>query len=276
LGGAAEEWLPVIGIERRTLLRLALSTLGLSCLGPLRADDGQLLENRVDSVLREWSEKTGNIRSLYTVFTRTIVDPVWNQKDVAQGSARYLSPRMARLDVTGGLTPESLVLPGNGEAWHFKPANQNNQANIVEIHKLPQDMNEKDVLEDGPLPFLFATKPDRAKQRYKFEILEENDAMLRAKITPKLQEDQRDFVEAEVTLQKTDWMPTRISILEATKQQVTYELSKTWTNIEISPGDFATNVPKGWKAIQMQQAEPAAQNAPAPSDPNVPRIGLRE
>lgn len=262
----------MVGIGSR--FRMVCSLLVLAG-GVTLADDGKLLENRVDTVLREWSEKTGQIRSLYTVFTRTIVDPVWNDKDVSPGSARYLSPKMARLDVTGGRMPESLVLPGNGEAWHYKPANQNAQDNIVEIHELPRDVQEKDVLEDGPLPFLFATKPDKAKQRYKFEIIEEDENVLRAKITPKLEDDQRDFVEAEITLKKADWMPTRISILEATKQQVTYELSQTWTNIEISESDFAVSVPKGWKALRMQPVMPAG-GAGAPVEPNVPRVGLRE
>jgi TIGR03009 family protein len=262
----------VVGIGSR--LRMVCGLLLLAG-GFALADDGKLLENRVDTVLREWSEKTGQIRSLYTVFTRTIVDPVWNGKDVSPGSARYLSPKMARLDVTGGQMPESLVLPGNGEAWHYKPANQNAQDNIVEIHKLPQDVQEKDVLEDGPLPFLFATKPEKAKQRYKFEILEEDEQILRAKITPKLEDDQRDFVEAEITLKKTDWLPTRISILEATKQQVTYDLSQTWTNIEISPSDFAVSVPKGWKSIRMQAVMPAGA-AGEPNAQEVPRLGFKQ
>ncbi len=262
----------MVGIGSR--FRIVCSLLVLAG-GVAFADDGKLLENRVDTVLREWSEKTGQIRSLYTVFTRTIVDPVWNDKDVSPGSARYLSPKMARLDVTGGRMPESLVLPGNGEAWHFKPANQNVQDNIVEIHKLPQDVQEKDVLEDGPLPFLFATKPDKAKQRYKFEILDENEEMLRAKITPKLEDDQRDFVEAVITLKKTDWLPTRISILEATKQQVTYELSQTWTNIEISQTDFSVSVPKGWKSLQMQPVMPAG-GAGDGNPEQVPRLGFKQ
>jgi hypothetical protein len=229
----------------------------------------------VDAVLREWSEKTGQIRSLYTEFNRTIIDPVWNSKDVSPGSARYLSPRMARLDVKGGRDPESLVLPGNGEAWHFKPAVQPGQPSIVEIHLLPKDVNEKDVLEDGPLPFLFATKPEKAKQRYKFEIIEESETMLRAKITPKLEDDQRDFVEAEITLKKADWLPTRITILESTKQQVIYDLSQTWTNIEIKQEDFAASVPKGWKAIQMQAGSPKAE-LPANDNVGAPRVGQRE
>jgi hypothetical protein len=271
----------VIGIGSRFIMLIILCVCGMvfSWMGGSAAwaDDGaQILESRVDAVLREWSENTGQVRSLYTVFNRTIIDPVWNDKDVSPGSARYLSPRMARLDVTGGRDPESLVLPGNGEAWHFKPATQAGQPSIVEIHKLPKEVNEKDVLEDGPLPFLFATKPEKAKQRYKFEILEETDTVLRAKITPKLEDDQRDFVEAEITLSKTDWMPSKIMILESTKQQVVYDLSKTWTNIEIKQEDFAATVPKGWKAIQMQANGPEAGQAGPPNDPGVPRVGLRE
>jgi len=217
-----------------------------------------ILENKADAVLRQWSEKTGKIQSLYTVFNRTIFDPVWQEKDSSSGSARYFAPKMARLDIMGGKRPEHLVLPGNGEAWHFKPAVSADQENIVEVHPLPNDVKEKDVLEEGPLPFLFATQPEKAKQRYKFEILEEKPTAYLIRITPKLEEDQKDFVQAEILLDKEKLLPSQIKILEATKQEVTYQIENIWTNIEIKATDFAVDVPKGWKRINM--------NAPAQVD----------
>ena len=238
------------------------------------AEEGrQLLENKADAVLRQWSEKTGKIQSLYTVFNRTIIDPVWQTKDVSPGSARYVAPKMARLDITAGTRPEHLLLPGNGEAWHFKPAVNEDQDNIVEVHKLPNDVKERDVLEDGPLPFLFATQPEKAKQRYKFEITEELPEYYRIKITPKLEEDQKDFVTAEIVLDKIKLLPSRITILESTKQEVTYDIQNIWTNIEIKATDFAVEVPKGWKRINMESgpsadvAAPIGRSAPGEGQP---------
>ena len=256
-----------------------LSALALLIVGVNSASTQQaqpLLQNKADFVLQQWSDKTGKIQSLYTVFNRTIVDPVWQTKDTSPGSARYVSPKMARLDITAGNRPEHLLLPGNGEAWHFKPAVNPDQENIVEVHKLPNDVKERDVLEDGPLPFLFATQPEKAKERYKFEITEETESSYRIKITPKLEEDQKDFVQAEILLDKEKLLPSRITILEATKQEVTYEIQNIWTNIEIKPTDFAVEVPKGWKRIDMAApaadvAGPQKQNAAGPQGRNPPR-----
>jgi hypothetical protein len=230
-----------------------------------------ILENKADAVLRQWSDKTGKIQSLYTVFNRTIFDPVWQEKDSSAGSARYLAPKMARLDIVGGKRPEHLLLPGNGEAWHFKPAVNAEQENIVEVHKLPNEVKEKDVLEDGPLPFLFATQPEKAKQRYKFEIIEEKPTAYLIRITPKLEEDQKDFVQAEILLDKEKLLPTQIKILEATKQEVTYQIENIWTNIEIKTTDFAVDVPKGWKKIDMAAPAHVGDAGPQPPDRNPPK-----
>lgn len=229
----------------------------------------QLLESRVDTILRQWAERTGKISSLYTEFQRTIVDPVWQAEDTSPGQARYLSPKRARLDILGGKRRESVVLPGTGEAWHYKFASDPGQDNVVEIHRLPPDFKEKDVLEDGPLPFLFATEPEKAKQRYKFEIVEESEGTVRAKILPRLEEDQRDFVEAEVVLDTSNYMPKKIKILESNKQEVTFEITNIWTNIEIKESDFNAFVPKGWKAINMEPAEPNLPNPRTVQQPGV-------
>jgi outer membrane lipoprotein-sorting protein len=244
-----------------------LVAVGSTAFAQSQDGGAQPLESRVDTVLRQWSDRTGQ-------FTRTIVDPVWRETDTSTGSARYLSPKRARLDITEGRRRESLVLPGTGEAWHYKPANGADQDSVVEIHRLPEDFKERDVLEDGPLPFLFATKPERAKQRYKIDILEEDEKQLRVKIVPKLEEDLRDFEQAEISLDKSSFLPTKILIREANMQQVTYDIQNVWQNIEIKDSDFEVTVPKGWKAIPMEAQAPSSVDRQPGDEPL--RVGQRE
>lgn len=234
-------WAPILAM---------VMAAGLAPAGP---PGGQLLESRVDILLREWSEKTSEIQSLYTVFQRTSVDRVWNKRSVVPGSARYLAPDKARLDIFQVLPDkqqrpdEGLILTGKGEIWHYSvPKGQ------ITIYELPPNMTKQEALEEGPLPFLFATQPEKAKQRYSFEIVEETEELVRAKITPKLQEDQQNFAVAEISLDKKTFLPKRLFFIEANQNEVTFDFFNVWTNIEIKPSDFDPPPTEGFVVIRKQ------------------------
>lgn len=255
----------------RTCLAVALHfAFGIAHAGQ---PGGQLLESRVDILLREWSDKTSEIQSLYTVFHRTTVDRVWNKKSTVPGSARYLSPDKARLDIfqiqadKQQRPDEGLILTGKGEIWHYSvPKGQ------ITIYELPADMSKQEALEEGPLPFLFATQPEKAKQRYSFEIVDENEETVRAKITPKLQEDQQNFAIAEITLDKKTFLPKRLFFIEANQNEVTFDFVNIWSNIDIKPSDFDPPPTEGFVVIRKQINEnEVAPQAALPSGGAGPR-----
>lgn len=224
------------------------------------ADGAGILDNRVDELLREWSVRTGEIKSLYAQFTRTTVDKQWKAKEVDEGSARYLAPGRARLDIETAERAESHVLTDQNELWLYLPPQKK-----IKIFKLNKQA-KADALDDGPLPFLFGAKPDTAKIRYRFEILAEDQKMVQTRVYPKLEKDRQNFVWCEMTLNKETFLPNQLKFLEPNNNEVTFTFKGIWTNIEINPSDFEGKRVKGW-AVEVQQHNneelvPAA--APAP------------
>lgn len=208
---------------------------------------GNLLDARIDVVLREWSARTAQVKSLYATFDRTTIDVVFRNEEKATGSARYLYPNRARLDVDD---VESYVLNGKGEIWEYKPPLKQ-----IKVYVLPPDMANKEALEDGPLPFLFGTGAEKMKARYQLKIVDETDAAIHLSVLPKMKEDQQNFARAELWLSKDKFLPTRLAFLEPSGNQVIFNFSQVWTNIDIKATDFDCQPIRDWTFVRQQVAD---------------------
>ncbi|MGL5095698.1 MAG: hypothetical protein ACRDD1_08930, partial [Planctomycetia bacterium] len=136
---------------------------------------------------------------------------------------------------------------GANEFWDFKPLEK-----TVSIAELPLEAGQGGVAEDGPLPFLFGTKPEKAKARYQLRIIEENDKVIHLQVHPKIEADKSDFVKAELWLDPEKFLPTKLRFFEPNDNVVTYDFQGIWTNIDIKETDFATRVPNGWKSARRK------------------------
>lgn len=217
------------------------------------AKDAGILDDRVDVLLREWSQRTGKIDSMYAEFTRTTIDKVFRSKEVAEGSARFLTPNKARLDI---VNEESFVLNGK-EIWHFRiPLKQ------IKVFKLPPDAAEANNIQDGPLPFLFGAQPDKAKVRYSFKILKEDEKVYHIEILPKLREDQQNFSRAEIWLNKQTFLPDQLKFIEPNNNEMFFVFKGIWTNIKIEANDFNPQPIKNWQMVVQQLADGEQPDAP--------------
>lgn len=211
-------------------------------------------EDRVDALLRQWSQRTSEIRTLYAEFDRISVDKVFRSTDEAEGSARYKAPKEARMDIVGGSTPESHLLTKDGEIWHYEKTKQQ-----ITIYELPEEIKQKPNLqEEGPLPFLFGADPQRAKERFKFTILDEDEEVVHARIEPKLQADQKDFDVAEIWLVKKSFLPRKMIFEQPNNAQVTYDFTGIWTGVELNDEDFQPKRVKGWRVLRRRAEENVA------------------
>lgn len=202
------------------------------------------LDRRVDTHLRKWSAETTKIRSLYTTFVRTIKDPTWGDES-AEGSARYLRPNKARLDIHG---EESFVLTGEGELWQFKlpPPDQPEAVGQIVVFKLPPEM-AKNGVQDGPLPFLLGEKPEKILARYRIMLQQETEKNIQLRIYPKWKEDKENFIRAALWLNKKTYLPDKLEFLEPGNNKVTYEFSEIWINVELDPNDFKCRRIPDWE-----------------------------
>jgi TIGR03009 family protein len=235
----------VFATTARFIVVTAALVAGSLLLVPNADAQPGILDNRVDVLLREWSERTGTIKSMYAEFTRTTIDKVFRNKEEAKGSARYLQPNKARLDIEG---EESFVLTGK-EIWHYRIALKQ-----IKVFQLPPDAAEAQDIQDGPLPFLFGAKPDKAKARYNFRILKEDDRVVHVEVLPKLREDQQNFSQAEIWLNKENFQPNQLKFVEANGNEIVFDFKKIWTNININESDFSGKAIDGWQVIVQKLA----------------------
>ena len=225
-----------------------------------------LVGNEVDQLLDDWQASTKGIDRLYAVFTRVSRDEVFHTTEEAKGEARYAAPNQARMDMEGK-NPEHFVVPGDGTIWRIRE-----RVKQVEIHHL--DVKQQDVLQEGPLPFLFGTDRSKAKARYEFDIVSRDENFAVLKIVPRRQQDRQDFVEAQVTLKLDTYLPTELVYRERNANVNTYRFTQVFTNkthsIDFSAGDFAiskSQFPQGPRQWTVTDFEDRAAAAPAAAQP---------
>src|SRR5262249_23903792 len=114
--------------------------------------------NRLDVLLQRWEQEMKNIQSLTAQWVRTELNNVNMSTDVYVGTAKYLRPSFALLDMQKKSNPqyfEKYIC--NGTLLHeFRP-----QSKLIRIHELPQGQAD-----DSFLGFLFGMKAEEAKRRY--------------------------------------------------------------------------------------------------------------
>lgn len=258
-------------VVKRSLACAPFALLLVLAVTPARAQQAAgILDDPVDILLRDWAQKTSQINSLYAEFTRTTVDNVWGTKESAKGSARYLAPQKARLDILGE-NAESYVITGEGEIWEYKPPMKQ-----ITVYELPPEMVKQAMaVQDGPLPFLFGTEPEKAKARYRFQIIQRDDKIINVKVFPKLEEDKQHFVWADLRLDGKSFLPTKLVFQEVNGNIVTFDFGEqVWTNIEINAEDFVGKQIKDWRIVRKrveQDASGEAQMSQQQSGQTAPR-----
>lgn len=196
-------------------------------------------ESRVDQILREWSDHSSKVRSLYTEFTRTSIDHAWKDRESAEGSARYLHPGVGRLDILGD-NAETYIINSQGEIHEYKPWAR--QVNIYEL----DDWNDADrdlwMRHHWSALFLLFDR-ESAIAKYHFKIVDETEDTIRLKIKPLTPLDQKNLASVEVWLYRSRYLPAKVAIHQPNQNLVEYVFHGVWTNIEINPDDFVPKIP---------------------------------
>ena len=209
-------------------------------------------DNSIDNLLRTWCDKTSNVKTLYTEFERSIADAAFGDTEKSDGQARFVFPNKARLDVLKGDRAESFVLNGKNEIWHYMPPLKQ-----LRVYHFPKKPDGQDI-ENNPVPFLVGLAPDKAKERYRFQIVDKTDAFTHVKIIPKRQKDLEDFKVAEVWLNSATFFPDKLVFIEPNNNKMTFKFKGIYTNIEINEKeDFKTPIPGNFAVTHHQVKDEA-------------------
>lgn len=232
------------------------------------------LAARMEVLLKAWEERSSQVKELDAAFTRQDKSPAWQEESQYQGRALLKSPDLAFLNFEK-LEPEKktythferIICTGK-EVFHYQTASKQ-----VFIYPLSPEERSR-ALEEGPLPFLFNMKADKAKLRYKMVLFSEKDNYAWIQIFPLEKIDQETFSKVYVQLNTQRFLPDRLIIFAPNgKDTQDYKFSTIKMNSSIALNNFEGVLPKGWDVVRNPTAGQQQQPAPGATNQPVPRIG---
>jgi TIGR03009 family protein len=230
------------------------------------------LAQRMDVLMAAWEDRSAKVKELDAEFTRQDKSPAWQEEAEYKGRALLKSPDLAYLDFEKfesaqkkHVHHERIICTGK-EVFHYQTASRQ-----IFIYPLSKEERSR-ALEEGPLPFLFNMKADKAKQRYKMNLLSENDLGAWIQILPLEKIDQESFSKVYVLLNKQKFLPDRLILWAPNgKDTQDYKFKTIKMNSNIDVTNFEGKIPAtGWDVVR----NPAGtQPAPGGNNQPVPRVG---
>ncbi len=237
---------------------------------------------RIDQILNFWEFSTGRINTFQCDFMR------WDYNDafapdaetalsISEGLIRYAAPDKGLIETRSivflargpngaqqiGPDGRQQYEPREGELGDHWVCTGNSVYEYQQrqqcLHQtiLPEAMRGR-AISDGPLPFLFGVSRDRLQARYWIRELQPPDGThgeFWLQIQPKYRGDAANFVQAEIILDETDFLPKAIKLhLPGGRERKVFQFSDRTTNSIVArfQDDFLRNfvrprLPNGWR-----------------------------
>jgi TIGR03009 family protein len=232
------------------------------------------LAQRMEVLLATWEQRSAQVKELDAEFTRKDHSTAWQEDTEYKGRALLKSPDRAYLDFQK-FDPaekkhnhyERIICTGK-EVFHYQTPSR-------QIFIFPLSAEERSrALEEGPLPFLFNMKADRAKLRYKMLLRTENEEGAWIEIQPLEKIDQESFSKVYVLLNKEKFLPDRLVLYAPNgKDTQDYKFVTIKMNSGVADANFQGVIPKeGWDVVR-NPGQGTAQPAGGATNQPVPRVG---
>lgn len=191
----------------------------------------------LDAVLKDWHDKTSQIRELQGEHRRWKYEPTFAVAMVSAGKFYYRGPDKGRIDIVPQ-NPAALVdvdpktegvqirddtdnvytvKPDQPESWicdGTRILKIDDVAKTYEELPIPPQHQGANIM-DGPLPFLFGLPPEKAKQRYDMSLEKHKDPnVVYVVVRPRLQKDAANWSRADVMLRKDTYLPLAVQLLD--------------------------------------------------------------
>jgi TIGR03009 family protein len=264
---------------------------------PPKNEKVPLPDPELTDMLKAWERKMTGIERLKVKCSRVEEESIRGKKIQFDGSASFLKPNMAKLDLTKVEDPKDsrdtpqidreLYISNGNQLYEFQVKNK-----LVLVHELPKDGG---VSDDTFLAFLFGMKAEQARQRYTMsaEVKPNANDYIYVRILPKKPADKQEFTEARLvffspnigTLNPmwADWglLPARLWFKNPNGNQVTWTFSDANLSPKLEKSDFVPPpLPKGWRLENANPAPEADAKRPQSTytvpNPDVPPSKVRQ
>jgi TIGR03009 family protein len=229
--------------ERADQVRERVDRSGLT-RPDLRADAvgnaGEPVDPQVEALLQEWSKRTNQIKKLSGTHVRATRDFAFGTESWAKGKFYLETPDRGRIDVepwTGKLPEKAKPRRApNGQTVALAIQRDSKRDRWIcdgkdikvidddhktyDVVKIPPNQRGENIM-DGPLPFLLGMPPEKAKARYRFKLLGQNESAYAIEVEPKWKQDAVDWSRARLILDRQTCLPTKVSLVNAARTSET-------------------------------------------------------
>jgi TIGR03009 family protein len=203
--------------------------------------------DKLDEVLTNWERVMNGMHSLVAQVTRTSVNKTFEAVQVHEGQAKFLKPSYASLELRHKTKPqefEKFVINGQ-EVYTWVP-----QSKAIQLNRLPKGKTP----DDNVLSLVFGMKAGDAKKRYQMSLAPAppptDKYYYYVEILPRTPADKADFTRAQLVLTVGNYLPRRLWFQQPNGNEVTWDLTKLYTGVELRPAEFARPTPpQGWQMI---------------------------
>ncbi len=239
-----------------TLVVMGLSSPAILAQQPA-PPPGAPVSGRLDTILMSWEQAMSAIKSASAQCTHTVVDKVLKDKQVFEGTAQFMKPNLAVLDLSMKGRPQDVehVICTGTFVYHFVPSLQ-----VIRVYEMKTGQSSQDNF----LPFLQGMKAQDAKARYDLTLIKEDKFYIYIRILPRLPEDKADFQEARLVLWNGSYLPCQLSFKDANSNVNIWDIPKIQANDPLVGRNTFTapKLPDKWKWEKV----PVMQNAPPRND----------
>jgi TIGR03009 family protein len=212
---------------------------------------------QLDTLLQRWEQEMKRIETLSAELNRTTVDKVYQGTEIFSGSAKYMKPNLAVLEMKKKDKPdvyEKYICSGTF-LYEWVPGSK-----IIRAHELPPPKDGR-VGDDNFLSFLFGMKAEEAKARYDLKLLKEDQFYYYVQVFPRMASDKADFQEARLALNKSSFLPREVRFTQPNGNEIIWDIPKIQTGMKLVREDFAPpqTLPQGWNLVRMPRADAAQQ-----------------
>jgi TIGR03009 family protein len=207
--------------------------------------------NPLDKFLLRWEQEMKNVDTLAAQLSRVEENKTFQTVDVFVGTARYMKPNLASLEMQKKDKPDQtqkFVCSGQ-MLYEYAPAQKE-----IRAHPLPAPKPGQ-VSDDNFLSFLFGMKAEEAKRRYDIKVAKEDQWYVYLDVLPRFDADKADFQRARLVLNKDTFMPRQLWFEQPNKDTVTWDIPKIETKVPLKREEFLVPaVPQGWTMKQVSRA----------------------
>jgi TIGR03009 family protein len=224
--------------------------------GPAPAADAKL-----DACLKNWEASMSKITVLTAELGLIEKDATFKRTTKLKGYAQYMrsgsgptAVNLARMKLWPDAKTEAdyrdQIICTGAYIYRFQPDTKE-----LVAYEIPKP-EAGAAVPDNMLSFLFGMKVEDAKKHYDMKVSREDAYYYYIDVFPRTKEDRKDFVQAELVLSKTNFLPRQLWFKEVNEKETTWDVPRIDLKSPISRELFdAPRTPTGWKLVPVRADE---------------------